>query len=155
MTEKMKTTAPLSSVGADGAQPQLKNHSEIIANETAQINLQAAQNPEKSGDGGLQTVSMTELYDTVSRRERRLWMVFSMAALISLWVRRKLENRSLWGSLPIMWQWGFLCGIIPSERGRYCIWHWKMIMRGFSGGSPVCLVWNVRITCILRHRQRH
>ena len=46
MTEKMKTTAPLSSVGADGAQPQLKNHSEIIANETAQINLQAAQNPE-------------------------------------------------------------------------------------------------------------
>ena len=43
MTEKMKTTAPLSSVGADGAQPQLKNHSEIIANETAQINLQAVQ----------------------------------------------------------------------------------------------------------------
>ena len=65
MTEKMKTTAPLSSVGADGAQPQLKNHSEIIANETAQINLQAAQNPEKSGNGGLQTISMTELYDTV------------------------------------------------------------------------------------------
>ena len=65
MTEKMKTTAPLSSVGADGAQPQLKNHSEIIANETAQINLQATQNSEKSGNGGLQTVSMTELYDTV------------------------------------------------------------------------------------------
>ena len=43
MTEKMKTTAPLSSVGADGAQPQLINHSEIIANETAQINLQTAQ----------------------------------------------------------------------------------------------------------------
>ena len=45
MTEKMKTTAPLSSVGADGAQPQLKNHSEIIANETAQINLQATNCP--------------------------------------------------------------------------------------------------------------
>ena len=43
MTEKMKTTAPVSSVGADGAQPQLKNYNEIIANETAQINLQAAQ----------------------------------------------------------------------------------------------------------------
>ena len=41
MTEKMKTTAPVSSVGADGEQPQLKNHNEIIANETAQINLQA------------------------------------------------------------------------------------------------------------------
>ena len=43
MTKKIKTTAPVSSVGADGAQPQLKNHTEIIANETAQINLQAAQ----------------------------------------------------------------------------------------------------------------
>ena len=50
MTEKMKTTAPLSSVGADGAQPQLKNHSEIIANETAQINLQAAQNLETKNE---------------------------------------------------------------------------------------------------------
>ena len=65
MTEKMKTTAPVSSVGADGAQPQLKNHNEIIANEIAQINLQAKNLSEKSGSGGLQTVSMTELYDTV------------------------------------------------------------------------------------------
>ena len=40
MTGKEKATAPVSSVGADGAQPQLKNHNEIIANETAQINLQ-------------------------------------------------------------------------------------------------------------------
>lgn len=65
MMEKMKTTAPVSSVGADGAQPQLKNHNEIIANEIAQINLQAKNLSEKSGSGGLQTVSMTELYDTV------------------------------------------------------------------------------------------
>ena len=65
MTEKMKTTAPVLSVGADREQPNTKNHKEIIANETAQINLQAAQNPEKSRSGGLQTVSMTELYDTV------------------------------------------------------------------------------------------
>ena len=65
MTEIKKTTAPVSSVGADGAQPQLKNHNEIIANEIAQINLQAKNLSEKSGSGGLQTVSMTELYDTV------------------------------------------------------------------------------------------
>ena len=73
MTNKIKTTAPVSSVGADGEQSKVKNHNEIIANETAQINLQATKNseyaancPEKSGhDGGLQTVSMTELYDTV------------------------------------------------------------------------------------------
>ena len=31
MMEKMKTTAPVSSVGADGVQPNVKNHNEIIA----------------------------------------------------------------------------------------------------------------------------
>jgi len=66
MTEKKKSTAPVSSVGADGEQPDIKNINEIIANETAKNNLQATNCPEKSGQGGgLQTVSMTELYDTV------------------------------------------------------------------------------------------
>ena len=67
MTGKRKTTASISSVGADGKQPIMKNHTEIIANEIAQINLQATNNcksPEKSGCS-LQTVSMTELYDTL------------------------------------------------------------------------------------------
>ena len=67
MTGKRKTTASVSSVGADGEQSIMKNHTEIIANETAQINLQATNNcnsPEKSGCS-LQTVSMTELYDTL------------------------------------------------------------------------------------------
>ena len=66
MTETNKTTAPVSSVGADGEQPDIKKNTKIIANETAQFNLQATNCPGKSGqDGGLQTVSMTELYDTV------------------------------------------------------------------------------------------
>ena len=65
MTEKMKTTAPVSSVGADGEQPVMKNYTEIIANENVKNNQQATNLPEKSGNGGLQTVSMTELYDTV------------------------------------------------------------------------------------------
>lgn len=65
MTGKIKTTAPVSSVGADGEQPNVKNINEIIANTQKQINLQAANIPEKSGSVGLQTVSMTELYDTV------------------------------------------------------------------------------------------
>ena len=111
MTEKIKTTAPVLSVGADREQPNTKNHKEIIANETAQINLQAAQNPEKSRSGGLQIVSMTELYDTV------------------------YPPRT-----PVV--------------DGCCIWHWKMITQGFSADSPVCSVWNVRITCTLRHRQR-
>lgn len=154
MTEKMKTTAPVSSVGADGAQPQLKNYNEIIANETAQINLQAAQNPEKSGSGGLQTVSMTELYDTLYPPRTPVVDGFLYGGTYLFVGAPKLGNRSLWDSLPIMWQWGFRCGIILSERVRCCILHWKMIMQGFSGGSPVCSVWNVRITCTLRHRQR-
>ena len=41
MMEKMKTTAPVSSVGADGVQPNVKNHNEIIANSQEQINQQA------------------------------------------------------------------------------------------------------------------
>ena len=65
MIEKMKTTAPVSSVGADGVQPNVKNHNEIIANSQEQINQQAIKNPEKSGDGGLHIMSMPELYDTV------------------------------------------------------------------------------------------
>ena len=44
----------------------MKKHTEIIANESAKNNLQATNSSEKSGrGGGLQTVSMTELYDTV------------------------------------------------------------------------------------------
>ena len=65
MIEKMKTTAPVSSVGADGVQPNVKNHNEIIANSQEQINQQATKNPEKSGNDGLHTMSMPELYDTV------------------------------------------------------------------------------------------
>ena len=74
MTEKRKTTASVSSVGADGKQPNLKNDTEIIANKTAKNNLQATdfcgfdtnncKSPEKSGCS-LQTISMTELYDTL------------------------------------------------------------------------------------------
>lgn len=65
MMEKMKTTAPVSSVGADGVQPNVKNHNEIIANSQEQINQQATKNSEKSGNDGLHTMSMPELYDTV------------------------------------------------------------------------------------------
>ena len=41
MTNKMKTTAPVSSVGADGEQPNNKNDKQIIANENVKNNLQA------------------------------------------------------------------------------------------------------------------
>lgn len=154
MTEKMKTTAPVSSVGADGAQPQLKNYNEIIANETAQINLQAANIPEKSGSGGLQTVSMTELYDTVYPPRTPVVDGFLYGGTYLFVGAPKVGESFFMGSLPTMWQWGFRCGIILSERVRCCILRWKMITQGFSGNSHVCSVWNVRITCTLQHRQR-
>lgn len=66
MTGKIKTTAPVASVGADGEQPDTKKSTKIITNPQKQINLQAAESSEKSGQSGsLHTVSMTELYDTV------------------------------------------------------------------------------------------
>ena len=113
MTGKRKTTASVSSVGADGKQPNLKNDTEIIANETAQINLQATNNcksPEKSGCS-LQTVSMTELYDTLYPP------------------RTPVVDGFLYGP----------CGIIPAVNERSCIWLWKMITQGFSGGFHKCL----------------
>ena len=50
------------SVGADAVQPSSKINTNIITNSGKQINLQAAK---KSNNFGLNTVSMTELYDTV------------------------------------------------------------------------------------------
>lgn len=60
-----KTTAPVSSVGADGKQSLGKNTNQIIANPHQQINVQAAKSSEKSGLSGFETISMMELYDTV------------------------------------------------------------------------------------------
>ena len=68
MTGKKKAAAPVSSVGADGKQPNVKTDTEIITNGAGEINLQATnsrKNSEESECGGLKTVSMTELYDTL------------------------------------------------------------------------------------------
>ena len=43
MIGRRKTTAPVSSVGADGAQPNVKESIEIVANWQEQINRQAAE----------------------------------------------------------------------------------------------------------------
>ncbi len=70
MSVKEKATALVSFVGADGKQPLCNKHKEIIADLPVQGNLQAAESCpvelEKMQDRDeLQTVSMTELYDTV------------------------------------------------------------------------------------------
>ena len=68
MTGKTKAAASISSVGADGKQPNVKTDNEIITNGAGKINLQATNNRRDSGKsecGGLKTISMTELYDTL------------------------------------------------------------------------------------------
>ena len=151
MTEKMKTTAPVSSVGADGAQPNIKKHNEIIANETAQINLQAAQNLEKSGNGRLQTISMTELYDTVYPPRTPIVEGFLYGGTYLFVGAPKVGKSFFMGQLAYHVAMGISLWDYPVRKGT---WRWKTITQGFSGGSPSCLVWNVRIICILRHRQK-
>ena len=74
MSVKEKATAPVSSVGADVKQSLCKSNKESIADLPQKGNLQATDNggssakvPAEKRDriDGLETVSMTELYDTV------------------------------------------------------------------------------------------
>lgn len=72
MGVKKKATAPDSSIGVDVEQPLTKKHNEIITNISTQNNLQATvfsgfdtKSPVNSGHGGLETISMDELYDAV------------------------------------------------------------------------------------------
>jgi len=60
-----KATVPDSSIGVDVGQPLTKNNNEIIANNSTQNNLQATNCPVNYGQGGLETISMDELYDAV------------------------------------------------------------------------------------------
>ena len=102
MMGKMKTTAPVSSVGADGVQPNEKNHNEIIANPQKQINQQATKKTEKSGSGGLQTMSMPELYDTVFVPRIPIVDGFLYGGTYLFVGAPKVGNRSSWPSLPTM-----------------------------------------------------
>lgn len=72
MGVKKKATVPESSIGVDAEQPLTKNNKEIITNISTQNNLQATvfsgfdtRSPVNSGQGGLETISMDELYDAV------------------------------------------------------------------------------------------
>ena len=64
-----KVAVPNPSVGADGEQPPCNKTNQIIPNTKPQNNLQATESVEKcpvnAGQGGLETISMDELYDTI------------------------------------------------------------------------------------------
>lgn len=99
MIETKKTTAPEASVGADVVQPSQKFNTNIIANEPAQINLQTTENEKKFA---LNTVSMSELYDTVYPPRKPIVDGLLYGGTYLSWVRPRWANRFSWGSLPIM-----------------------------------------------------
>ena len=76
MGEEKKTTAPVSSVGADGAQPNVKNYTEIIANSQEQINLQASE----TGLFHELSMSSTTFYNLV---------ITSLISFLVSWLRKK------------------------------------------------------------------
>ncbi len=88
----------------------MKNHTEIIANETAKNNLQATvfvaltqiarRNPGRESE--LQTVSMTELYDTVYPPRTPIVDGFLYGGTYLFVGAPKVGNHSLWDSLPTM-----------------------------------------------------
>ena len=150
MMGKMKTTAPVSSVGADGVQPNEKNHNEIIANPQKQINQQATKKTEKSGSGGLQTMSMPELYDTVFVPRIPIVDGFLYGGIYLFVGAPKVGKSFFMAQLAYHVAMGIPLWDYPVRKGTVLY----LAMQDFNGGCPVCLVWNVRIICILQHRQR-
>lgn len=70
--ENKKTTALTSSVGADERQPLSKNIINIIPKDNEQINLQATKSLKNEDFNHLQTMSLTELYDTVYPQKKTI-----------------------------------------------------------------------------------
>lgn len=70
--ENRKTTALTSSVGADERQSPSKNIISIIPNDNEQINLQATKSLKNEDFNHLQTMSLTELYDTVYPQKKTI-----------------------------------------------------------------------------------
>ena len=136
MTDNRKTTVPGASVGADAVQSSSKINTNIITNSDKQINLQAAK---KSNNFGLNTVSMTELYDTVYPPRKPIVNDLLYSGTY-LFVGAPKVGKSFfsWGSLPTMWRWGFRCGSTRCIRAPSSTWHWRTITPGCSGGSPGC-----------------
>ena len=150
MTAKEKMTAPIASVGADVEQPlsnKLTNQS--IADLPGKGNLQATNNAEntaksanKKNPDDLETVSMMELYDTAYPPKLPI-------------VDGLLYNGTLWHRSGITSVKDFHCGDFQSDRERFCIWHWKMIMQGCKSGYHRCLEWKAVRTFILLQSLNH
>ena len=163
MTVKEKMTAPIASVGADVEQPssnKLTNQS--IADLPGKGNLQATNNAEntaksanKKNPDNLEIVSMMELYDTAYPPKLPIidgllyngTYLFVGSPKIGKSFFMAQIGYHISKGLPL---WGF-----QSDRERFCIWHWKMIMQGCKSGYHRCLEWKaVRIFISLQNQNR-
>ena len=163
MTAKEKMTAPIASVGADVEQPssnKLTNQS--IADLPGKGNLQATNNAEntvksvnKKNPDNLETVSMMELYDTAYPPKLPIidgllyngTYLFVGSPKIGKSFFMAQIGYHISKGLPL---WGF-----QSDRERFCIWHWKMIMQGCKSGYHRCLEWKAVRTFILLQSLNH
>lgn len=160
---KRKMTVPIASVGADVEQPssnKLTNQS--IADLPGKGNLQATNNAEntaksanKKNPDDLETVSMMELYDTAYPPKLPIidgllyngTYLFVGSPKIGKSFFMAQIGYHISKGLPL---WGF-----QSDRERFCIWHWKMIMQGCKSGYHRCLEWKAVKTFILLQSLNH
>ncbi len=135
MTDNRKTTVPGASVGADAVQSSSKINTNIITNSDKQINLQAAK---KSNNFGLNTVSMTELYDTVYPPRRPIVNDLLYSGTYLFVGAPKVGKSFFMGQLAYHVAMGFRCGSTRCIKAPSSTWHWRTITPGCSGGSPGC-----------------
>lgn len=135
MTDNRKTTVPGASVGADAVQSSDKITTNIITNSDKQINLQAAK---KSNNFGLNTVSMTELYDTVYPPRKPIVNDLLYSGTYLFVGAPKVGKSFFMGQLAYHVAWGVRCGSTRCIRAPSSTWHWRTITPGCSGGSPGC-----------------
>ena len=163
MTAKEKMTAPIASVGADVEQPlQNLKTNQSIADLPGKGNLQAKNNAEntaksanKKNPDDLETVSMMELYDTAYPPKLPIVDGLLYNGTYLFVGSPKIGNHSLWHRLDITSVKDFHCGAFQSDRERFSIWHWKMIMQGCRSDYHRCLEWKaVRIFISLQNPNR-
>ena len=163
MTAKEKMTAPIASVGADVEQPssnKLTNQS--IADLPGKGNLQATNNAEntaksanKKNQDDLETVSMMELYDTAYPPKLPIIDGLLYNGTYLFVGSPKIGKSFFMAQIGYHISKGLPLWAFQSDRERFCIWHWKMIMQGCRNDYHRCSEWKAVKTFILLQSPNH
>lgn len=97
---------------------------------------------------------MTELYDTVYPPRTPVVDGFLYGGTYLFVGAPKVGKSFFMGQLAYHVAMGLPLWDYPVRKGTVLYLALEDVTQGFSADSPVCSVWNVRITCTLRHRQR-